>query len=423
MRLGEGLYRTATATLSPLIGLLMTRRVQRGRESGERLNERYARHLPSRPEGRLAWLHGASVGESLMLLELGRKLLERYPDLHIVFTSQTQTSAALMAQRLPARTFHQMAPIDTPAIARRFIAHWQPELVVMAEGEIWPNLTGEADKSGASIALVNARMTRKTLDGWRRWPQTAQRVFARFDLMLAADTETAEGLSELAGREVILAGNLKSALPAPTADPFSIEAIRKGFIGPRPCLVAASTHPGEEDLLIAALVQLEKRPAIILAPRHPERGEALAHGFREAGFATAQRSKGEPATLETDILLADTLGELGLWYSLADLVYLGGGHGEGIGGHNPLEPVRLGRTVLTGPKVHNFRDVMERLEQAGALERVDADAFPARLGRAIADGLAPPSPQLLEALESEAQAPMETSLAALRKLFDERGTQ
>ena len=416
MRLGERLYRTATATLSPLVGSLLRQRVRRGREAQGRLNERHAQDLPPRPAGQLAWLHGASVGESLMLVELGRALLARHPQLSLLMTSQTQTSAALLADRLPARTIHQMAPVDTPAIARRFVSHWQPGLVIMAEGEIWPNLLAEADRAGAALALVNARMTRKTLDGWARWPDTARQVFSRFDLLLAADPSTAEGLSGLAGRKVACPGNLKTALPPPAAEPTQLETLRQDFVAGRTCLVAASTHPGEEELLLDALSGISPRPALILAPRHPERGDTLAELCRAAGYTTAQRSRGEPATGETDILLADTLGELGLWYALADLVYLGGGHGEGIGGHNPLEPVGLGRPVLTGPLVHNFETVMARLERDGALERVDAAALPRRLAEALSDGMAAPSRELLNALASEAQAPMLATLDALDAL-------
>lgn len=421
MRLGDGLYKAATASLSPFAGALIRRRVRRGREAPERMHERHARALPARPDGPLAWLHGASIGESLMLLELGKSLQARHPGLELLLTSQTRTSADLLAARLPDNAVHQMAPIDTPARARRFVGHWRPDLAVMAEGEIWPNLLKECRAAGVTTALINARMTAKSLNAWSRWPATARHVFRRFDLIIAADETTASRLGKLSGRTIAAPGNLKAALPPPPADAAQLAGLRADFVAGRTCLVAASTHPGEEALVIEAMERASPRCALILAPRHPERGSELASLCRARGFDTAQRSKGEVPGAGTAILLADTLGELGLWYQLADLVYLGGGHAGGVGGHNPLEPVRLGRPVISGPDVFNFAETMARLSREGGLHLVSAKALPERLSAALACGLAPPPDTLLRALDEEAAAPMTHTLDALGERLAERG--
>ncbi len=421
MRPGESLYRAATTAASPFVGWYLQRRIRKGSENAGRLGERHARSLPARPNGPLAWLHGASVGESLMLLALANALVARHPGLSLLLTSQTRTSADLLATRLPEGARHQMAPVDTPFAARRFIRHWRPDLAIMAEGEIWPNLLDAADRAGAAIALVNARMTQKSLAGWGRWPATARHVLSHFDLLMAADEATAKGLSRLSGCDVAMAGNLKAALPPPSADPCEVTRMRSGFIGERTCLVAASTHPGEERLVLNGLRALARPCALVLVPRHPERGDALAALCRDAGFVTARRSQGEVADHRTDILLADTLGELGLWFRLADLVYLGGGHAPGVGGHNPLEPVRLGRPVISGPDIFNFAATMARLERDGAVQLTDIGSFSHRLADAIDNGMAPPSPALLAALEDEAAGPMKRTLDALDRLLATRG--
>lgn len=402
------LYRTLMWLVSPFLGSVLRARARQGKEDVLRTHERFARRFPPRLPGQLVWLHGASVGESLILLELGRRLIAARPGLMLVFTSQTLTSARLMGQILPDNAIHLMAPIDTPGAARRFLQHWRPDLCIFAEGEIWPNLVHEARRADARLALVNARMTEKSARGWLRFKGLFHALAGRFDVVLAADDDTARRLETLLGRAIRVSGNLKSALLPPEANPADLQRLKTEFIKDRRCLLAASTHPGEEALFLDA-VAASHDTALIIAPRHPARGAEIEAMIRERRLSVARRSRGEAATARDRVLLADTMGEMGLWYRLADAVYLGGGHADGVGGHNPLEPVRLGKPVVTGPHVHNFAAMMSDLEQRGLI-RTAPDAT----GVATAlSSLPPPDGAALAGLAAEADRPMDITLAAL----------
>ncbi len=410
-------YRVLTGAASPFLGGLMKRRARNGKEDYGRLNERFARHMPRRAGGGpLVWLHGASVGESQLLLELGQRLLAARPDLMLLFTSQTQTSARLLGPALPDRAIHLMAPLDTPGIAKRFIHHWRPDLCIFGEGEIWPNLILAAEKSGAKRALVNARMTDKTAGGWQRWRGAFQRLVGRFDVVLTADTDTARRLESLLGTPVQSTGNMKSALPPPGASNIELQRLRENFLAARQCLLAASTHAGEEAIFLDAIKETGDA-ALIIAPRHPERGGDIEDLLKERGLPYARRSRGEVPNSRTRVLLADTMGEMGLWYRLADAVFLGGGHAPGIGGHNPLEPVRLGRPVVTGPDVFNFAAMMDDLEQRKLIRRLKT---PKAIGKALRT-MEPPQEEALDALTREADAPMTLTLEALMPLLPAPG--
>ena len=414
MTLGLTLYRMFSRVMALFLGGVLSRRVKKGKEDAARLNERRARNLPQRPPGRLIWLHAASVGESLILLELARRLLGEAPDLNLLFTSQTQTSAKMIADNLPERAVHQMAPIDTVGAAERFIRHWQPSLGIFAEGEIWPNLVLRAGKKGVPLALVNARMTAKSLRGWGRWQTLASKVFGCFDVILAADDKTAQGLSELLDRDIASPGNLKSSLPPPSFDEAEFNRMKVGLVSDRNCLLAASTHEGEETLAMDTLQNLAEPYVLIIAPRHPDRGDAIKKEIEARGLKCSRRSRRDAVSTDTDVLLADTLGEMGMWFRLADAIYLGGGHTPGVGGHNPLEAFKLGKTVITGPDTFNFTDMMKRLETIGAV-RVARNAeelaayvpLPAKVDEAA-----------LTAWLQEANIPMRETLRALLALLD-----
>lgn len=406
-------YRLATYAMSPFLGFVLRARAKAGKEDYLRLHERYAKRLPPRRPGPLVWLHGASVGESGLLLELGRRLIAARPGVMLVFTSQTQTSARLLGPLLPDNAIHAMAPLDTPQAARRFIQHWKPDICVFAEGEIWPNLIHEARKSGARTALVNARMTQKSAEGWQRVRGLFRQLVGRFDIVLAADLDTGQRLEGLLGRPVRAAGNLKSALPPPAANEVELTRIATNFIAGRRCLLAASTHPGEEEIFLDAAATLDEDVALIIAPRHPERGEEIETLLKQRGLRHARRSKGVQPDKRDRVLLADTMGEMGIWLRAATAVYLGGGHAEGVGGHNPLEPIRLNRPVATGPRVHNFADLMTSLEASGLVHKVSDSA-------ALADFLRMPPPvpaDALTALAAQSDEPMLLTLGALLPLL------
>ncbi len=405
-------YRRITSCIGPFAPSIFRKRAKAGKEDVDRIHERLARNLPPRLPGPLIWLHGASVGESLVLLGLGNRLLEQRPDLMLLYTSQTQTSAKLLSKSLPDRALHQMAPVDTPGAARRFIRHWQPDTCIFAEGEIWPNLIVEADRSGAKLALVNARMTQKSLKGWGRFKGMARNIFYRFDLIVASDQLTAGGLALLLKRAILGAGNLKSALPPPTASQDDVAVLQSSFIGDRRCWLAASTHEGEEALFLEA-VSAEPKTAVIIAPRHPERGNEVEALINARGLNCARRSRGDAPTADTHVLLADTIGEMGLWFALCDAVYLGGANAENVGGHNPHEPLRFGLPVVTGPHGFNFQAAMHDLADRNLLEIANA---PDALRECLQDAR-PPDAAALDALQAEADAPMQQTLDYLAPLL------
>lgn len=417
MTLGLALYKLATLAISPFLGLVLRRRVRAGKENPSRLNERRAKQLKGRGLGGMVWLHGASVGESLVLIGVADEIGAVRPDVSFVFTSQTQTSARIVAAQAPPNSVHQMAPIDTRAISERFIQYWKPDLVMIAEGEIWPNMIETVSKHDIPLALVNARMTEKSIGGWMRWRATAKRLFSRFDVILPADSRTAEAISRFIDRDIAPAGNLKAALAPPPSSDADLKGLANTFGSDRQCLLAASTHPSEEAFILDTWAKLSPKPALIIAPRHPERGDEIEALVRARGFSVARRSKGTAMSEHTDILLADTLGEMGLWYQLADAVYLGGAHAEGIGGHNPIEPLRYGKAVISGPHAFNFVDVFAALEPSGALRVVDGeDKLKSVLAEALTTGLEIDQAVFDRYFEA-AHAPMEKTLKAILPLL------
>ncbi|MEL6693442.1 MAG: glycosyltransferase N-terminal domain-containing protein, partial [Pseudomonadota bacterium] len=383
MSLGLFLYKSLTFLIAPFLGAFFRRRAKSGKENAARIHERFAQYIEPKTADKLIWFHAASVGESQLLLELARRLVQaEIADATFLFTCQTQTAADLITKTLASdpvfadtEVLQKMAPVDTYRTARRFLNHWQPDLAIFAEGEIWPNQLLELEARGIPAVLVNARMTEKSTLGWMRWRKTAKTVFSTYDLMIAADVQTKTGLEALSGQKVINPGNLKSALPAPSVDDTLLETLR-GKVGDRDVFLAASTHAGEEALIIDAFPKLSPKPLLIIAPRHPDRGDEVDALLSCTKFRISRWSEDRSLPNGTEILLADTMGEMGLWYRLAHSVYLGGGHAPGIGGHNPLEALRLGKPILTGPSLFNFSDLSVRLTHHGGFTVVDdADAL------------------------------------------------
>jgi 3-deoxy-D-manno-octulosonic-acid transferase len=373
MSLGLSAYRRGTALLQPLARLVLGGRAKRGKEDPARLGERLGRSSARRPEGPLVWLHGASVGESLSLLPLIERLRIERPDVTPLITAGTVTAAELLALRLPQGAIHQYAPVDTPGAARRFLDTWRPDLAIFCEGELWPNLILQARRRGVRLALVSARMTERSARGWSRLRKAARQVLAAYDVILAQDEASRERLESL-GAIVAGLANFKLAGEAPPYDPAELERLRKAA-GDRPIILAASTHAGEEQLVVDAKDGADA--LLVLAPRHPARGDEVAQALE--GERLARRSRGELPTLETDVYLADTLGELGLFFRLADIVVMGGSLVGKVGGHNPLEPARLGRPVITGFDVSNWTEVYAGLIAAGGAVQADVDTLPERL--------------------------------------------
>lgn len=399
------LYEAATAAAEPLAPWLLQSRAGRGKEDPGRIGERLGRASALRPDGPLVWIHAVSVGESLSHLPLVERLRQARPDLHLLVTSGTRTSAELMARRLPAGVIHQYAPVDAPGAARRFLDHWRPALAVFIESELWPNLLKGAHDRDARLALLGARISTGSAAGWGRAPGAVEALLSLFDLIYAQDLETRAFIEE---HGVHVSGQLDlkrlaEPLPVDEAELVSLKA----NAGNRRVLLAASTHPGEEALIADAVRGLEPRPLLVVAPRHPERGAEAAEILKARGWQAVRRSLAEPLGAEVNAYVADTLGELGTFYRFADVAVLGGAFLEGLTGHNPLEPARLGIPVIAGPHHEAFAETYADLldHKAVLIARSEAE-----LKTAVAGLLA--DPRLAAALGERGRAAVEAGREA-----------
>lgn len=382
-------YRLLTRLLEPLAPRLLDARARQGKEDPVRVDERLGLTTVARPAGDLVWLHGVSVGETLSLLPVVERMRRQRPDLTVLVTSGTLTSAQLMASRLPAGVIHQFAPVDAPGAVAAFLDHWQPSLAVFVESELWPNLILEARRRGVKLVLASARITEKTVEGWRRFPGAAREILSAFDRILPQDETSAARLHSL-GARIDGHVNLKLSGEAPPHDAAAFTRL-SAAIGDRPVVVAASTHDGEEIAIVRALDKLADRLCLILVPRHPARSADIATALTRDGYRFARRSQGHEPDRDTDLYLADTLGEMGLFLRLADVVVMGGSFSAAlekppVGGHNPLEPARLGKPAVTGPDMSNWAAVTDALVEAGGLAVVPAPwDLPAVLAPLLAD--------------------------------------
>lgn len=360
-----GLYLVASRLAGPIAPLILRRRLARGKEDGDRLGERLGRAGHARPEGALIWLHGASVGEAMSMLPLIAALQAR-SHATVLVTTGTLTSAQRMAEVLPDGAVHQFVPVDTAGAVSTFLDHWRPDLAIWMESELWPRLLVETDARNVPMAMINARLSEKSARGWARVPAMARRLFGCFRMILAQDHGTVTRVSALGGNAEF-GGNLKALVATQAVDPVEQAAFRE-IIGDRPVWLAASTHPGEEEVALEAheKVSDETGAVLILAPRHPERGDDLLRMVSQEGYCVYRRSLGGMPQPEDEILLADTMGEMGLWCSLAGVTLVGGSLAD-HGGHTPFEPVQAGSAVLTGPHVANFTEAYKALEAAGAV--------------------------------------------------------
>jgi 3-deoxy-D-manno-octulosonic-acid transferase len=370
----------ATAAAAPLLRAHLRWRARRGKEIAARLGERRGKGARRPPGGRLLWLHAASVGETLSLLPLLHALAARAPDLHVLVTTGTVTAAALLARRLPpelaARVEHRFAPLDVPRWADRFLAEWRLDAGALVESELWPNLIRAAQRRGVPMALVNARLSPRSARRWRRAPGLARELASAFSLVLAQTPADAARLGAMGARLALCLGNLKDAAAPLPADAAELARLRETVSG-RPVFLAASTHPGEEEIVLEAhrrLVADCRLPGLltVVVPRHPHRGPEVAALAKGVGVAVARRAAGESPEPDTAVYVADTLGELGLFYRLAGVCLVGGSlvpHG----GQNPLEPARLGCPVLLGPHTANFAETVARLLAAGGASRVEGN--------------------------------------------------
>lgn len=404
-------YRIVGFTAIPLLPLFLRLRAARGREDLSRSGEREGRASLARPAGPLSWVHAASVGESNAVLPLVRRLAEAGQS--VLMTTATTSAAGLLAGKLPRGAVHQFSPIDIAPFVGRFLDHWRPDLALFVESELWPVRIDRLAKAGIPRILVNARLSDRSFRRWRSLGRVARPFFEPFTLCLAQSTTDAERYRSLGIRDVRVTGNLKFDAPPLPVDPAALDAFSRA-LGGRPFWLAASTHEGEEAIAAEVHASLAARfPGLltIIAPRHPQRGEAISDMLAARGLKVARRGTGEAPAPDTDVYLADTLGELGLFYRLAPVAFLGGSlirHG----GQNPIEAVRLGTLVLHGPHTGNFAEIYRDLDGSERAERVeDAGGLASALARCLDD------PAVAARRMAGAEAELELHSGALEATF------
>lgn len=411
--------------LAPALRLWLARRARRGKEDPARLAERRGIASLPRPAGRLLWIHGASVGEARSALPLLERILARFPAAHALLTTGTLTSARMLAGALPARATHQFVPLDVPAWAGRFLDHWRPDAALWIESELWPNTLAALARRGVPSALVNARLSPASFARWQGIGAMLRPPLGAFGVVLAQSGADAQRLAALGAHAPACLGNIKFDAPLLEADPAALAALEAALAG-RPRWLAASTHPGEDEVVAQAHLEAARTHpglATILVPRHAVRGEEVAARLRAAGLAVARRGAGEPLGPGTQVYLADTMGELGLFYRLAPLAFIGKSFAVG-GGQNPLEAAALDAAILSGPQVANFADIFAQLVEAGGARILST---PQELGPAVAALLADDDARARMAAEAAAVAAsgrgaIERVLAALAPVLAPLGT-
>ncbi|MFQ5437579.1 MAG: 3-deoxy-D-manno-octulosonic acid transferase [Paracoccaceae bacterium] len=417
--IGLALYLAFSERAAGLGQKKLVERQASGKEDPDRLGERCGSTNVARPEGPLVWFHAASVGESLSILELVRRLGDTRGDISFLITTGTVTSARMIRGKMPKRAIHQFVPIDVRPYVRGFLAHWKPDLAVWTESELWPSLMFETHAAGVSMLLINARISKATHEKWRWFPGMSRALLRRFDYVLAQDDRTARYLRRLGlpRQRIEVTGTLKegsAALPNNETERSRIA----GHLAGRPVWLAASTHEGEELMAAEAHRQARRsaqRLLLIIAPRHPERGPEIAAELKAGGWKIAVRSEGELPEPDTDIYLADTLGEMGIWYRLSPVTFLGGSLVE-IGGHNPFEPAALGSAIIHGPFVHKVADIYQRLCDAHATVQVHSVS---ELARNVVEVLAPDrAAAMAHAAWEVSSSGAEVTNRALRLLLD-----
>lgn len=411
------LYSILTRAAAPFVLRRVGKKLAAQGVEPDRIAERAGRATLPRPDGPLIWFHGASVGESLSVLSVIKRLGDRLPDAEFLMTSGTATAAQIIANRLPPRTRHQFAPMDAPQILDRFLDHWQPKAGIFVESELWPGMLIRARQRGVKLALLNARLSQKSARGWAQYPDTAELVLNSFEIMLTQNAEVADRLRTMGANAARLqtGANLKATAAPLPVDETALSVLRAAVAG-RPLWAASSTHPGEEDFALRAHDQVLKThpdALLLLIPRHPERGDAVQDLITSHGLTVARRSARQPITARTDVYLADTLGETGTWYAAAPIVLLGGSLLPDIGGHNPFEPAQSGAAVLTGPHVANFSETFPPMIEVGAaVETATAQDIASQVTAWLSD------PQVLDHHRQAARAFAQTQADALDHVID-----
>ena len=402
-------YRLLSAAAAPLSPLLLAVRRRRGKEPGERLPERRGDPLYERLPGPLVWLHAASVGELASVLPLIGRIAAR--DVRVLVTTGTVTSSEVAGERLPPGVIHQFVPLDVPRYVRRFLDHWRPGLALFVESDLWPNRIIECAQRRVPMIVINGRLSENSFRRWQYLRAAIGNLLQRLDLCLARSAADAARFAALGTPHLITAGDLKLDVPAPPCDQAQLTAMRMA-IGTRPVIAAASTHEGEEGAMLAAHAQLRAQfPDLLtlIVPRHPERGAGVAALAAAAGLRVALRTRGETLSAATDVYVADTVGEMGLFYRLGPVVFVGGSLAR-HGGQNPIEPAKLSTAILHGPHVWNFAELYGALDAAGGAVQIDdAERLAAGFAALLAD------PALRQRMADVARTTVEGMSGALER--------
>lgn len=394
------LYSVAANLIAPLAYRRVAAKLKAHGTDPARFRERMGKSTVKRPDGPLIWFHAASVGESLSVLRLIRHMGDLHPGWQFLMTSGTATSAEIVGRRLPPRCIHQFAPLDAKRAIRRFLTHWQPKAAIFVESELWPQMLQMTRAAGIPLALLNARISDRSARNWKRFPATSRHLMGHFNVIHTQDARTTDHLHDLGLPHAYTGQNLKSVsgpLPFDADEKTRLEA----KVADRPLWVASSTHPDEDEVMIAAQKALlvdHPELLLILVPRHPDRATAISALIDAADLQGSRRAAGEDLMANTQVYLADTLGETGLWYALSPITCLCGSFTP-VGGHNPYEPAYAGSAVLHGPLYTNFAQTYADFDANGGARQV-ADA-PA-LAREVSTLLQ--SADTLSAMQEKSQA-------------------
>jgi len=403
------LYRGLARLAAPLFSLLFWLRSRSGKELVARKGERFGKPVSTRPEGKLVWIHAASVGETTSILPLITLLVEEGHK--VLLTTVTVTASELAEKRLPHGAIHQFAPYDAPAHWARFLDHWSPDLAMVVESEIWPCLFVEMNVRKTPFVLLNGRLSDSSRNNWARIPATSRYVFRCLDLVLAQSQPDANRFADLGCTEIEVPGNLKFDAPEPAADEAELARL-KSQIGDRAVWLAALTHPGEDEIVLDAYDRLRQDYPdllLVMVPRHPARAPDIQDLATGRGLSLVRRSADLEIEPATQVYLGDTLGEMGLYYRLAPVTFLGGSFND-AGGHNPLEAALAGSALVSGPNVANARAVYKDFWNSGAALRV---AEPADLAERV--GLLLQAPEEVRVQADKARALVEAGRGALAK--------
>ncbi len=363
------LYRALSKVSQPVLKAWLKRRLKRNKEDEQRLPERMGQASIARPDGRLIWLHAASVGEAQSILILVKYLKAKFNDAHFLITTGTVTSSQLMMKRLPEWAIHQYYPLDIPVWVNAFLDHWHPDLAIWTESELWPNMLTSVGERNIPTALVNARISSNSYKKWSLFPATIQKLFGIFDMILAQTEDDARMIRNLGARKVIVTDSLKYCAESLFVDANEFNRFSSALAS-RIGWLFASTHHGEEDMAFNIHMSMkEKYPNLltVIAPRHPDRRDDIIKAAEQKSLNIHVRSESpEPPAPDTDIYLVNTLGELGLFYKLCGIACIGRSFSlDGGGGHNPIEAIQLGCVTLHGPNVQNFTRVYRDMDVNG----------------------------------------------------------